>query len=309
MEISHIGIHESARAIFPPERLRDALSDLGPRVSVVGSDDLAGVDALATFEYHDAFLDVDLRWIHSVVAGVDRFDIDAIESAGVVLTNSTGVHRESVGETALGTMLMFARRLHDAVANQQSNTWERPAWDEPFTLDGESLCVVGLGALGQGIAERADALGVDVVGVRRSDRPADGVRRIYTPDRLHDAISDVTFVALAVPLTDETRHLFGPAEFDAMRDDAYLLNVARGGVVDQSALVDALESGTIRGAGLDVFEEEPLPADSPLWGMDEVIVTPHVGGADRNYAESMATLLRENVGRIEEGTEMTNRVV
>lgn len=310
MDVSHVGIHESVRTIFPPERLRDELSDLDLRVSVVRTDDdLDGIDALVTFDYREAFLDADLRWMHSAVAGVDRFPLDAIESAGIVLTNSTGVHRESVGETVLGMMLMFARRLAAAVANQQSSAWERPEWHEAFTLDGGSLCVVGLGALGKGIAERAAALGMDVTGVRRSGAPVDAVGEVYTPDRLHDAIADATFVALAVPLTDETRHMIGPAEFEVMRDDAYLLNVARGAVVEQSALVDALETGTIAGAGLDVFEEEPLPADSPLWGMDEVIVTPHIGGADRNYAGGIAELVRENVAYVEDGEGMVNRVV
>ena len=310
MEISHIGVHESVDAIFPPEPLRDALETVDPRVSVVrDGDDLAGVDALVTFDYDEAFLDADLRWIHSVQAGIDRFPLDELESRGIVLTNSTGIHRESVGESALGMMLMLARRLGTFAANQEAHVWDRPEWDEAFTLDGESLCVVGLGALGRGIAERAAPLGMRVTGVRRSGDPAEHVREVHTPDRLREAIADARFVALAVPLTDETRHLIGPEELAAMREDAYLINVARGGVVDQSALVSALESGEIAGAALDVFEEEPLPDDSPLWDVDDVLVTPHAAAADRDYYRDVAALVRGNVGRAHDDEEMTNRVV
>jgi D-2-hydroxyacid dehydrogenase (NADP+) len=205
-------------------------------------------------------------------------------------------------------MLSFARRLHTYVRNQQSREWSHPAWDEPFTLDGEQLCVVGLGTLGRGIAERADALGMQVVGVRRSGEPTPHTERVYTPDELHEAVANARFVALAVPLTDETEGLVGAPELSAMRKDAYLVNVARGPVVAEDELVGALRDGEIAGAGLDVFEEEPLPEDSPLWEFEEVVVTPHRAAAERDYYRHIAGLVRENVERAERGDEMTNRV-
>ncbi|GAA0263608.1 D-2-hydroxyacid dehydrogenase [Halobacterium noricense] len=307
--VTRIGIHASVETLFPPTVLVDELADVDPEVTVVTSDDLDDVDALVTFAYDDAFLDADLEWIHSVQSGVDRFPFDDLEAAGIRLTNSTGTHGDSVGETVAGYMLSFARRLHAYRDQQAEKHWEWPAWDEPFTLAGSSLCVVGLGTLGQGIAARADALGMDVVGVKRTPTPVDHVDTVYPSPDLHEAIADAKFVALAVPLTDDTAGMIGEAELDAMRDDAVLVNVARGPVVDQDALVDALEADDLAGAALDVFETEPLPEDSPLWEMDEVVVTPHAAAATRDYPRRMAALVRENVRRIAEGERLANGVV
>jgi len=307
--VTRIGIHASVETLFPPTVLVDELDDVDPEVTVVTSDDLDGVDALVTFAYDDAFLDSGLEWIHSVQSGVDRFPFEDLEAAGVRLTNSTGTHGDSVGETVAGYMLSFARRLHEYRSKQERTEWAWPAWQDPFTLDGSSLCVVGLGTLGQGIAARADALGMDVVGVKRTPTPVDHVDTVYPRADLHEAIADAKFVALAVPLTDDTEGMIGDAELDAMRDDAVLVNVARGQVVDQSALVDALEGDDLAGAALDVFETEPLPEDSPLWELDEVVVTPHAAAATRDYAERMAALVRENVRRVAAGERLANAVV
>ncbi|WP_115863123.1 D-2-hydroxyacid dehydrogenase [Halorussus litoreus] len=310
MQVRRIGIHDSVSAVFPPEELRDELADLGPEVVIVGSDgDLETCNAAVTFAHTDALLESGLDWVHSIQAGYDRFPLDAFEERGIALTNSTGIHDTSVGEFAVGLLLSFARRLHTYVRRQEDNEWGYPAWDEPFTLDGERLCIVGLGTLGRGIAERADALGMEVVGVRRSGEPTPHTEEVYTPDDLHEAIGDATFVALAVPLTDETEGLVGRAEFEAMREDARLVNVARGPVVVEDELIAALREGEIAGAGLDVFEEEPLPADSPLWDFEEVLVTPHRAAAERDYFRHIAGLVEENVGRIGEGEALTNRVV
>lgn len=316
MEVEHFGVHESVGVLFPPEELAaelrsDVDEDRGeptPTVSVVDDEAVADCDAVVTFEHRPAFLE-HVSWVHSVQAGVDRFPLDAFESAGVVLTNSTGIHGDTVGETVAGYMLSFARRLHRHRDAQRDREWRQPAWDEPYTLVGEDLCVVGLGTLGRGIVERANALGMRVTGVRRSGAPMEGVRRVFTPDELETAVSEPRFVALAVPLREETTNLIGPDALSAMREDAYLLNVARGGVVDQDALVDALQAGDLAGAALDVFEREPLPPDSPLWGMEEVIVTPHCAAFTRDYYRDIADLVRTNLEHAAHGTELHNRVV
>ena len=308
--LSQIGVHESVETLFPPSVLRDALADVEPSVRVVETEaDLATCDALVTFTYDESFLEADLTWIHSVQSGVDRFPFEELERRDVALTSSTGIHGDSVGETVAGYMLQFARRLHVHRDNERRREWRFPAWDEPFTLPGESLCVVGLGTLGQGIAGRADALGMDVVGVKRTPVPVEHVSRVYPPDELHEAIADVRFVAVAVPLTDRTAGSFGPDEFAAMREDAYLLNVSRGGVVDDAALLDALRAGELSGAALDVFETEPLPDESPFWGREDVIVTPHAAAANREYYRRVAALVRENVRRLDAGERLANQVV
>ncbi|MDS0476768.1 D-2-hydroxyacid dehydrogenase [Natrinema sp. 1APR25-10V2] len=306
-ELERLGIHESVDDVFPPAELADFLADLPVEVAVIGDDGIAACDAVVTLEHRAAFLDLD--WIHSIQAGVDRFPFDALADRGVVLTNSTGIHDRTVGETVAGYLLMFARRLHDHVANQQRRRWDRPEWDEAFTLPGSTACIVGTGTLGRGVAETLGALGARVTGVRRSGDPVPGFDEVSANDRLLEAVSDVEFVIVTVPLTDETRHLFDAEVFAAMRDDAYFVNVARGPVVDESALIDALEGGDIRGAALDVFEEEPLPDESPLWGMDEVIVSPHCAAYTRDYFRDVGEIVRENVDRLERDDELKNRVV
>lgn len=308
MDIETIGIHDSVRPVFPPEVLASALSDIEPNVAVIGTDEIAEVEAIVTLAYEESFLD-HLDWIHTIQAGYDRFPLAAMDRAGVRLTNSEGIHGESVGETVVGLMLSLARRLHHYVENQKTHSWDRPDWDEAFTLFGESACVVGLGTLGQGVARRAAGMDMDVVGVRRTPTRVPHVTDVYTPSALHDAIGDARFVVVTLPLTDETEGMFGPTEFETMREDAYFLNVGRGQVVQEDALAAAIESGEITGAALDVFEVEPLPSDSPLWDMDEVIVTPHVAAMTNEYYRDVAPLVRENVARFQAGEEPVNRVL
>ena len=307
--LARLGIHDSVGAVFPPEVLREELDDLDPEVAVVSNDALSDCEGLVTFAYDEAFLDAGLGWIHSVQSGVDRFPFDALRAAGVSLTNSTGIHGDAVGETVTGYMLAFARRLHRYRSNQERRAWSRAEWDEAYTLNGSTVCVVGLGTLGRGVATRADALGMDVVGVRRTPTPVDGVRRVYPSTELRTAISEAKFVVVAVPLTGETERLAGAPEFAAMRDDAVLVNVARGPVVDEEALVAALEAGDIGGAALDVFETEPLPETSPLWGMENVVVTPHVAAMVDSYYRRIAALVRENARRYAAGESLANGVV
>jgi D-2-hydroxyacid dehydrogenase (NADP+) len=309
MNVSRIGVHESVEGVFPPTALVEALSEVDPEAVVVPDGaDLGACDALVTLAYEDEFAET-VGWIHSIQAGVDRFPFGTLERRGVVLTNSTGIHGESVGEMVVGYMIALARDLPGYVRGQSERRWAKPAWDRPFTIADESLCVVGLGTLGRGIATRASALGVDVTGVRRSGDPVEGVDVVYPSEDLATALAAARFVALAVPLTDGTRHLIGSQELAAMRRDAYLINVARGAVVDRNALLTALRGGELAGAALDVFEEEPFPADSPLWDRDDVLLTPHVAARVESYCADVAALVRENVDRVAAGEGFTNRVV
>jgi D-2-hydroxyacid dehydrogenase (NADP+) len=309
VSLDRLGIHPTVSTVFPPAVLRDELDDVPIETVIVEDtpDSIGACDAIVTFAHREAFLDVD--WIHSIQAGVDRFPQDRFETEGVVLTNSTGIHGDAIGETVASYVLAFARRLHEHVAHQQAHDWVQPDWDDGWTVAGERACVVGLGGLGRGIVDRLTGLGLDVTGVRRTPIPEPGVDRTYTPNDLESAVADARFVVLAVPLTDETERLVDGTILDAMDEDAYLVNVARGGVVDQNALIDALEAGSIAGAALDVFETEPLPESSPLWEMDEVIVSPHCGAFTRDYGSHVAAIVRENVRRVRDGGDHVNRVV
>ncbi|KTG09542.1 hydroxyacid dehydrogenase [Haloprofundus marisrubri] len=308
MNLSRIAIHESVEKAFPASLLAESLSDLDVSVERVENDaEFDSGDAVAAFGPGTGFLDAD--WVHCIRAGYDEFDVSAYEEAGVALTNSTGIHGTTIGETVAGMLLAFARGLHVYRDAQNRGEWTRLPYERPFTLEDERICVVGLGTLGQGIVERANGLGMNVVGVRRSGDPVDGVEEVYTPDRLVDAIADARFVALATPLTEETEGLVGTSEFEAMREDAYLVNVARGPVADEEALIAALRDDEIAGAGLDVFADEPLPEESPLWEFEQVVATPHVGAMTNEYHHDIAGLIRENAERVSRNEEMLNRVV
>ncbi|MES3517236.1 MAG: D-2-hydroxyacid dehydrogenase [Natronomonas sp.] len=306
-DIERLYVHESVENVVPPEDFLAAFDDLEIPNELVGDGESFGDgDAVATYVPRPEFLDA--NWVHCIRAGYDAFDTEAYEEAGVPLTNSTGIHDATVGELAVGYMLSFARILHIYRDNQNESNWYTPDYERPFTVENERLCVVGLGTLGQGTAVRADALGMDVVGVRRTPETVPGVSEVYTPDNLHAAIEDARFVALTVPHTPETEGMIGQEEFETMRDDAYLINVGRGPVVEESALIDALDTGAIAGAALDVFEEEPLPEDSPLWDFEEVIISPHKGSATNRYHLDIADVVKENIEHIKAGEELRNRV-
>ena len=309
LPLNRLGVHSSVDRVFPTSHLRSELAELEVPVTVVSESSLSGCDALVTFEYKETFLSAGLSWIHSVQAGVDRFPFDRLQEEGIRLTSSAGIHGDSVGETVLGFVLSFARRLYRYRDAQARGEWQKEPWNASFTVAGEQLCVVGLGTLGRAIAARADGLGMDVVGVKRTPVPVDHVRRVYPTRELREALQDARFVVLAVPLTEETEDLIGRAQLSAMPEDAYLINVARGEVVDETALIGALRDGEIAGAGLDVFETEPLPSDSPLWDLEEVLVTPHVGGMSMNYCQRVGALVRENVRRMQGGRSLANQVV
>ena len=305
--LERLCVHESVDEKVPVESFVAALDDLPTTVEIVGDDaTLDETDVVASYRPREGFLDA--GWVHCLRAGYDEFDTRAYEEAGTPLTNSTGIHATTVGELAVGYMVMFARRLHVYRDKQGERTWYEPAYDRPFTVAGESVCVVGLGTIGRGVATRADALGMDVVGVRRSAESVPGVSAVYHPDELHDAIADARFVVLAVPETPETEDMVSTPEFRRMRSDGYLINVARGSVVDEDALITALDDGHIAGAGLDVFRTEPLPDASPLWNFEEVIVSPHQGSITNRYHHDLAALTEEIFHQYQSGEPLRNRV-
>lgn len=314
MSIDRIGVHESTAIDFPFETFREEFASVNAElVPIRDAPDEGGdperCDAFVTFTHQPRLLSADPEWIHTTLAGIEEFPIEEYERRGITLTNSTGLHGDSVGDTVLGLLLTFARRLHKFIQNQRERHWEFPEWDAAFTLPGERVCVVGLGTVGSAVADRCASLGMDVAGVRRSPEPVEAVDDQYRPDELEAAISGARFVVLCVPLTEATRNLIGASELRAMEDDAYLVNVARGGVVEEGALVDAIETEEIAGVALDVFEEEPLPEESPFWALEDVIVTPHAAVANRDFYLDIAALVRENLDRIGADEEPKNRVV
>jgi D-2-hydroxyacid dehydrogenase (NADP+) len=307
-----LGIHESVGTLFPPDKLEAALAESMPDVglrTVAEHDEVNVCDAVVTRDHHPAFLESEhLDWVHSVRPDAESFPTTELEAADVTLTTSTGLHGPSVAETVIGYMTMLARGLNQYAGAQADHEWDSLPWDRPFRLTDETVCIVGLGTIGQAIAERTTWMDMEVRGVRRSPEPAPIVDELYTTDEIHAAMYEARFVVLAVPPTASTRRLVGPAELTAMGEDAYLINVSRGDVVVESALVDALENDELAGAALDVFAEEPLPEDSPLWDFEDVLVTPHAAGQYRSYYQDVAELIAENVTRLEDDRQLRNTV-
>lgn len=309
--IERVGIHEWGTHPCPPAYLRDLLSEAVPHCEfeLCETDDLSGLDAVVTLYHHDEFLDANLLWVHDIRSGYEDFPLEAYEERSITMTNSTGVAGDLVGESVTGLVLSLAKGFHRYRDKQAAKEWERLPWRRPFEVSGSSACVVGLGELGGSAATRLGVLGMDVVGVDIRPVSGLGLDRVYDASRIEDAVADARFVVLTTPLTEATRGLVDAGVLDAMREDAYLVNVSRGEIVEQDALVDALENDDISGAALDVFYDEPLPADAPFWEMDEVIVTPHAAAQAATYGDRIAELVETNLGRLADGGTPWNRVV
>lgn len=257
--------------------------------------------------YLDALSEND--WVLSTTAGYDGYPVEAFDDRGIALSNCPGISPGTVAEHALGMAVSFTRRFDVYRRRQADSEWGR-RHDDLTDLDGEPACVVGLGRVGEAVARRLDAFGAHVAGVKRTPADYDGVAdSVRPPDGLLDALTDARLAVLAVPLTDATRGLIGAEELAAMHDDGILINVARGPVLDTSALLDALESDALRGAGLDVFDEEPLPAESPLWDREDVFLTPHCAGTTEKYGHRALEIVVEEYRRWAAGDDPRHRVV
>ena len=265
------------------------------------------------FEAATAPPDGRLRWAHTASAGVGGSLHDAMRGSDVVLTNSAGIYAEPMAETVLAMVLHFARGLDFAVRAQAERRWDKEPFDAPDSPVRElaecTLGILGLGGIGGAVARRAVALGMTVVATRRTgtDGP-EGVEVLSGPDALERILPRSDFLVVAVPETAETRTMVGAAELARLPRGAVLINVARGRIVDEEALVEALRGGRLRGAGLDVFAREPLPVDSALWGLPNVLVTPHVSGASRRFWRRQTDLVIENIRRYAAGEPLLNTV-
>lgn len=235
-----------------------------------------------------------MQWLHVAGTGVDRLrPFDDFRSE-VTITHTPSINAAMIADYVICAMGMLAWDVPQILRNQWARRWER--W--PVSrLATQTLGVVGLGNIGQAVARRAHVMGMRVVGSRRTPKPVAGVERVYAADELHALLGEADYVVLAVPLTSETAGLIGAAELRCMKTSAYLVNVSRGGIVREAALVDALRSSTIAGAALDVFETEPLPEESELWDLDNVILTPHISAWSEDYRIRAREVFAANLQR------------
>jgi phosphoglycerate dehydrogenase-like enzyme len=258
------------------ERLRPARPDIEFRAmhpNAATADDVAWAEALVGFRRPAAGLGA-ARWVHCIGAGVDGWTRGITWPAGVLLTRTTQSFAIPIGEYVLARVLAAAQELPTLVHDQNARRWRSFV---PSIVHGTRAVVVGTGDLGQGIAERLSAIGVTVVGVSRSGHQAAGFQRVVPQSALEEVLPGTQWLVLAAPLTDETRGMINDATLDRLRN-CWLINVARAPLVDEVAMLRALEDGRLAGAALDVFAEEPLPAESPLWSHLRVVLSPHIAG-------------------------------
>jgi len=248
-----------------------------------------------------------LRWIHSTAAGVDQLLHPEVLARDIIVTTSTGIHAGPITEHVLAVMLAFARRLPVAIRNQMARRWDRASviGEE---LRGKTVGILGLGSIGRELAARCRIFGMRVIGTKRTPGTLPEVDQVLPPDGLDEVLAGSDFVVIILPLTEQTRGLIGARELALMKPGAYLINVARGAIVQEDALIAALRAGRLRGAALDVFEREPLPQDSPLYEMEQVILTPHISGAAPDYYDRAVPLFCENLRRFLEGAPLLNLV-
>jgi phosphoglycerate dehydrogenase-like enzyme len=254
-----------------------------------------------------------LRWLHSASAGIEDCLFPELVASEVILTNSTGLHSVCIPEHVLGQMFVLARNFHEAQRLQERAEWNRfqvIAYASGMReLHGSKLAILGAGPIGANLTRMAGALGMRVRVLRRdAQRAVAGAEAVCGPERLHELLGWADFVVLSVPLTDETRGMIGAAELRAMRSDAFLINIARGEVIDEPALVECLRNGGLAGAALDVFSEEPLPADHPFWSLHNVVMTPHVSGYTQTYFDRMLAIFEDNLERFLDDRPLRNVV-
>ncbi|MFQ5595209.1 MAG: D-2-hydroxyacid dehydrogenase, partial [Anaerolineae bacterium] len=262
-----------------------------------------------------------VRWIQLHSAGANQLLDTPILQTDIAITTASGVHSTPIAEYTFAQILALRRRIPLMLRYQQRSEWAKDRWANFAVpeLRGATLGVVGYGRIGREAARLGAAFGMNVLAVRRSHAPDpayprwastpdwdDSVVQSVDRDNLHDLLARSDFVVIALPLTDATRHIIDAAALRVMKTSAYLINIARGAVIDEGALVRALREGWIAGAGLDVFEQEPLPADSPLWQLDNVILSPHVSSFTPLYDSRATDLFAENLRRYLAGQRLLN---
>ena len=251
-----------------------------------------------------------LRWVQSPAAGVAGLLFPEFKASPVVLTNARGIHGEAMAEHVIAVVIVLFRQIHLAVRRQAGRDWVKEPQSAFRMIRGRRMGVVGLGAIGAAVAERASAMGMDVVAVRRNagaPRPP-FVSAVYPPSGLDRLLEESDAVVLTAPLTPDTRGLIGAEQLRRMKPDAVLVNVARGKLIVEHELAEALARGALAGAALDVFEHEPLDPASPLWDLPNVVLTPHTSAFRDDYWTLATDLFAANLARFQQGEALANVV-
>jgi phosphoglycerate dehydrogenase-like enzyme len=318
-----VGVISPAPAWIMPRRFVDELRRDFPQHTFSEAWDretlrrlLPDADAAFTpFIDRDIFpLATRLRWVQSPAVGVGSLMFPELLASDVVITSARGIRARSIAEHVLGVTIALARRFPAAMRAQIAHRWAQDELEgadvDVRTLHGQRMGIVGLGAIGLELAKIAAPFGFRITAIRRraTEPPPADVEAVWPPGRLLDLLARSDVVVLAAPHTPQTKQLIGRRELDAVKRGALLVNIARGKLVDDEALIGALRDGRIGGAALDVFSEEPLPASSPYWDLPNVVITPHTSGAMRDYWTPLVGLFAANLRRFENGEPLLNVV-
>ena len=287
-----------------------------PSLQVVNLDDYNAIDAEIpdadiaigwAFRPQQIRLAKKLRWIHSTAAAVHTLMFPELIESDIILTNARDVHGPVVAEHVIALIFALAKKIPQAVRMQQKHTWgQHNIWEAPpqtREIAGATLGLIGLGTIGREIARHASGMGMKVVAAREDPKKEtpEGIQQVFPSWQLEELLKRSDFVVLCAPVTPHTRNLINAAGLAQMKPDAYLINVGRGELIDEPALMEALRNHRIAGAALDVFEKEPLPADSPFWDLDNLLITPHTAGLSHKMWERHYALFVENLRRFLSG--------
>jgi len=270
---------------------------------------LPEADILVTFKCDQSMLDraPNLKWVQALSTGVDSFPRSSLSQRDIILTSTRGIHARHMAEYAIAVMVILARNLHRIVKNQTSHAWERFPQGE---IQGKVLAIVGLGSIGREIARKAAFLGMEVHGVKKHPEKLPDVHSVMGMDGLDHVLGFSDYVINLLPLTPETENLFNKDRFSGMKEGACFINMGRGGSVNEDDLVQALQTNRLGGFVSDVFKQEPLPADHPLWDEDKAMITPHICGESTVYMDKAIPVIERNIQAFIQGriVDMINRV-
>lgn len=248
-----------------------------------------------------------VKWIQYPYAGVNKLPLQLFAEKGILLTNGSGIHAHAVTETTMGLILGMTRNIVEASKNQQAKRWYTP--DHSYELNGKSLLIVGAGNIGEQLGKVAQAFGMKTIGINRSGKKIKYMDEQFIQSELPDIIGQADIVVNILPDTEATKNLYDARLFSRMKDGAYFINVGRGETVVTEDLLEALDQDKLQGASLDVFDEEPLPADHPLWSHEKVLMTPHIAGQVENYAKHLFPIFVENFEAFKQKKELPRNLV
>jgi D-2-hydroxyacid dehydrogenase (NADP+) len=281
---------QSLKSLFPDVDIQTVNEWQAAAKSIADADILLTFGAMMTDEVVKNA--PKLKWIHALGTGLDGIiDLPSLDK-GVRISSTRGIHGAPMSEMTFLLMLALSRNFPRTVRNQHQAQWER--WPAKL-LDEKTVGILGVGLIAEELAPKCKAFNMTVVGISSTPRQVQGIDRFYHRDELKQAAPELDYLVVLVPYTPETHGIVDAGVFSAMKSSSYLVNIARGGVVDEDALVQALESGEIAGAGLDTFVQEPLPPNHPFWKMKNVIITPHLGGFNDAYPDKAIPIIEKNL--------------